>query len=91
MCYRYGWVIKRGQKHITSNHEKGSRDQNFKAEKREASQVGLHEKSESGGRRRLPAPAFWHTWSRSGWFDDATCEIQANQEVAGENRLLPGA
>ena len=42
MCYKHGWIIKGGQKHITSNHEKGSRDQNLKAEERKTvPQVGV--------------------------------------------------
>jgi hypothetical protein len=34
--YKNGWIIKRGQKHITSNHEKGSRHKNREAQKEAA-------------------------------------------------------
>jgi len=65
--YKYGWVIKRGQKYITKNNEEGARHQNFEAEKRETlSQVGRHETPESGSE------------IRSKWFDDETREIWAN-------------
>jgi len=58
MCYKYGWVIKGGQKHITSNHEKGSRDQNLKAEKRETfSKVGEFQRSEIGNQARRASSA----------------------------------
>ena len=44
----HGWIIKRGQKYITSHYEKSSRDKNFEAEKRETfSQVGEFTRSES--------------------------------------------
>jgi hypothetical protein len=65
MCYKYGWVIKSGQKYFTTHHEEGARDKNLEAEKRETLEVGRHETTETGGRRvmdtSLPIPPnqFW--------------------------------
>ena len=75
MCYKYGWVIKGGQKHITTHYEKGARDQNFEAEKRETgSQVERHETPESEALRAESSERN-SPGVRSHWFDDKTKEI----------------
>jgi hypothetical protein len=76
--WKNGWIIKGGQKYATKNHEKSSRDQDFKIESSETlSQVGHQHnvrKREAAASDRAP---------RSLWFTDSTREIPPNSSWFG--------
>jgi hypothetical protein len=65
--FRYGWIIKGGQKYFTPHHEKGARNKNFEAERTEAFEVGHAQHV-----RKDTTPIE----GRSAWFsEDAAREI----------------
>jgi hypothetical protein len=68
--FTYGWIIKGGQKHTTSHHEKGARDKNREAQK--VSEVGHPHNVRK--REDAPSPAA----ARSRWFDDQAAKIPQN-------------
>jgi len=79
MSYKYGWVIKGGQKYFTTHHEKSARDKNSEVEGAETFEVGESKSTEKG-----PSDPYW----RQSWFGfDAAREIPPAAFISGQDRL----
>jgi len=73
--WKHGWIIKGGQKHFTTHHEKGARDKNPKTQGRKTFEVG-HTNDRKEIDQWRPFQLRWKAEERSHWFDDQTREIQ---------------
>jgi hypothetical protein len=85
--FRYGWIIKGGQKYFTPHHEKSSRDKNFEVEGSETFPVGhAHVRKESRRRRRV-IRRIPESWRAPRFSEDTAREIPPPGFISGEDRL----